>query len=92
MGRLWIEGLRTDSLYLFDWTLFGEPIRVSQALSVVMILVSAAALFWNLVIRRPSPEDMYVNRLAKQAEEAAVKESTAETEENKEERGEDSDA
>jgi len=92
LGRLWIEGLRTDSLYLFDWTLFGEPIRVSQALSVVMILVSAAALFWNLVIRRPSPEDMYVNRLAKQAEEAAVKESTAETEENKEERGEDSDA
>ena len=24
LGRFWIEGLRTDSLYLFDWTLGGE--------------------------------------------------------------------
>ena len=90
LGRVWIEGLRTDSLYLFDWTLFGEPIRVSQALSAAMILISAAALVWNLVIRRPSPEDMYVNRLTKQAEEAE-EESAVEAGENKEERGEDSD-
>ena len=90
LGRVWIEGLRTDSLYLFDWTLFGEPIRVSQALSAAMILISAAALVWNLVIRRPSPEDMYVNRLTKQAEEAE-EESAVEAGENKEERGEESD-
>ena len=36
IGRFWIEGLRTDSLYLFNWTIGGEPIRVSQALSLVM--------------------------------------------------------
>ena len=23
LGRSWIEGLRTDSLYLFDWTFLG---------------------------------------------------------------------
>ena len=34
LGRFWVEGLRTDSLYLFDWTFMGQPIRVSQALSV----------------------------------------------------------
>ena len=70
LGRTWIEGLRTDSLYLFDWTLFGQPIRVSQALSAVMVVVSALALFYELKIRRPSPEDLLVNRVAA-AQEAA---------------------
>ena len=23
--RAYVEGLRTDSLYLFDWTFMGEP-------------------------------------------------------------------
>ena len=64
MGRFWIEGLRTDSLYLFNWTFMGEPVRVSQALSLVMILVSAGVLFWKIRIRRASPEDLMVNRLA----------------------------
>ena len=39
LGRAWIEGLRTDSLYLFGWELFGAPIRVSQLL--------AAATCWS---------------------------------------------
>lgn len=26
LGRSWIEGLRTDSLYLFNWELFGQRI------------------------------------------------------------------
>ena len=41
LGRAWIEGLRTDSLYLFDWTFMGQPIRVSQVLSMVMVVVAA---------------------------------------------------
>ena len=82
LGRLWIEGLRTDSLYLFDWTLMGEPIRVSQALSAVMILVSAAMLVWNLLVRKPDPEEMYVNRIARQnAESEAAAEGTDTAEE-----------
>ncbi|MBE7002834.1 MAG: prolipoprotein diacylglyceryl transferase [Ruminococcaceae bacterium] len=48
LGRLWIEGLREDSLYLFNATLFGEPVRVSQALSAVLVVVSAALLVWKL--------------------------------------------
>ena len=48
LGRVWIEGLREDSLYLFDVTLFGAPVRVSQALSAVLVIVSAALLIYNL--------------------------------------------
>lgn len=72
LGRAWIEGLRTDSLYLFDWTLMGQPIRVSQALSVVMVVVAAAMLFYNLRIKKHGPGDLLVNQVrAKLAVEAA---------------------
>ncbi len=71
IGRFWIEGLRTDSLYLFDWQLFGRPIRVSQALSLVMIAVSLALLVYHLKIRPHSAEELYVNRVAAQAKKEA---------------------
>ena len=64
LGRFWIEGLRTDSLYLFNWTIGGQPIRVSQALSLVMVLVSAFMLFYNLKLHPHRPEELYVNQKA----------------------------
>src|SRR5699024_7475448 len=71
-GRFWIEGLRTDSLYLFDWTWFGQPIRVSQLLSLVLFIAAVAVL---IVMRRkhPSPENLFVNRQARAA--AAAREA-----------------
>ena len=48
LGRVWIEGLREDSLYLFGVTLFGAPVRVSQALSAVLVVVSAVLLLIKL--------------------------------------------
>lgn len=79
LGRSWIEGLRTDSLYLFNWTLMGQPIRVSQALSVVMVLVAAGMLIYHIKIKKCSPENVLVNVLA--AEQAAgVDEQTAASE------------
>ena len=80
LGRAWIEGLRTDSLYLFDWTLFGAPIRVSQVLSVTMAAVAAFMLFFQIRIKRRSPEGLLVNRLAAEAfvkAEAEASESAA---------------
>lgn len=44
LGRVWIEGLRTDQLIFFDT---GVP--VSQALSLVLVLASAAVLIWQHV-------------------------------------------
>lgn len=76
LGRFWIEGLRTDSLYLFDWTIGGAPIRVSQALSAVMVLVSAFLLVWNLWVKPHKPEELYANIVA--AREAAKAEETPE--------------
>ena len=64
LGRFWIEGLRTDSLYLFDWTIGGAPIRVSQALSLVMVLVSAFMLVYHLKLHPHKPEELYVNLVA----------------------------
>lgn len=85
LGRSWIEGLRTDSLYLFDWTFMGQPIRVSQALSVVMVVVAAWMLFYNIKIKKCTADGLLVNQLAAQVaqteEEAAGKdegETTAE--------------
>ena len=58
IGRAWIEGLRTDSLYIGS-----TGIRVSQLLSAVLAL---AALFTLVVQRRREhpPEALYVNRVA----------------------------
>jgi phosphatidylglycerol:prolipoprotein diacylglycerol transferase len=77
IGRSWIEGLRTDSLYLFGWTIFGQAIRVSQLLSVVLAAVAAFMLFYNIKIKKRTPEGLLVNQLAAQAEAA---EAAAETE------------
>ena len=70
LGRFWIEGLRTDSLYLFDWTIGGQPIRVSQALSLVMVLVSAFMLLYHIKLHPHRPEELYVNQ-ARPTEEKA---------------------
>lgn len=42
LGRVWIEGLRTDQLIFFQ-----TGIPVSQALSAILVLASAAMLVWN---------------------------------------------
>ena len=93
LGRAWIEGLRTDSLYLFDWTFMGQPIRVSQALSLVMVVVAAFMLFYNIKIKKRTADGLLVNQLAAAAEtaeaataapleEILTEEAAAETEEH----------
>lgn len=57
LGRAWIEGLRTDSLYLF-----GTGLRVSQLLAALSCLIAAGFLIWNLYIRPKDPGGLYVNR------------------------------
>lgn len=65
LGRAWIEGLRTDSLYLFDWTLFGAPVRVSQLLSVVLCAVAIVLLVYNLKLKAHDRANLYVNQVKK---------------------------
>ena len=82
LGRFWIEGLRTDSLYLFNWTFLGQPIRVSQALSLVLAAVSAVMLFYNIKVKKHTQSELWVNQvsIARQAaaEEAGTLDSQPE--------------
>jgi phosphatidylglycerol:prolipoprotein diacylglycerol transferase len=57
LGRAMIEGLRTDSLYL-------GPIRVSQLLAAVSC-VAAITVLIVMAFRKPDPEKLFVNVVAK---------------------------
>ena len=57
LGRAWIEGLRTDSLYIGH-----TGIRVSQALSLVLVLF-AGALLLAAAAGAPRPKSSYVNQV-----------------------------
>ena len=58
LGRAWIEGLRTDSLYI------GQTgIRVSQALSLALVLFAGGMLLYERTREHP-PEKLFVNRAA----------------------------
>ena len=48
LGRTWIEGLRTDSLYFFGLELFGMPVRTSQMVSVVFCVAAGVTLLYML--------------------------------------------
>ncbi|MEA5510293.1 prolipoprotein diacylglyceryl transferase [Crocosphaera sp. UHCC 0190] len=48
-GRVWIEGLRTDSLML-------GPLRIAQVISLVMIGLGIWGLFWLYQLKKPLPD------------------------------------
>lgn len=67
LGRTWIEGLRTDSLYFFGLELFGMPVRTSQMVSIVFCLVAGVTLLYML--RKDwSGHALYVERAAAKEE------------------------
>mgnify|MGYP004519076811 FL=1 len=63
LGRLFIEGLRTDSLYLF-----GSNLRVSQLVALLSIIGGLGAIAFIRINRHPEPDDLLVNSIAKAAE------------------------
>ncbi len=48
-GRIWIEGLRTDSLML-------GPLRIAQFVSLAGILLGLVGLGWLYLLKRPLPD------------------------------------
>lgn len=72
LGRAWIEGMRTDSLY---WGAF----RVSQILAAISCLLAAGILLYVLMVKRPDPQKMLVN-CAAAAKDAAADQSKEEKE------------
>lgn len=59
LGRFWIEGMRTDSLYLFN-----TGIRVSQLLAGICFLIAGALLIVLTIKLKHDPERLYVNQAA----------------------------
>lgn len=57
LGRAWIEGLRTDSLYLFS-----TGIRVSQLLAAVFFAAALAVLLLVHIRKKPTADGLYVNQ------------------------------
>ena len=70
LGRTFIEGLRTDSLYWGDF-------RVSQVLAGATAIAAAVALF-VLSIRKHDPEKLFVNQVAALEEETEEAETAEE--------------
>ena len=72
LGRGWIEGLRTDSLYVP-----GSDIRVSQVLAIVLFIACTAALIVCLRSKKLTPDKLWVNRVAAAAEAAEAPEAAS---------------
>lgn len=52
LGRLWIEGFRTDSLML-------GPLRIAQVVSLLGIVFGLAGLAWLYIAKRPLPDVVF---------------------------------
>lgn len=65
LGRMLIEGLRTDSLYI-------GPFRVSQLLAGASFLIAAVILLYQRLFVVHKPEDLLVNCVAAKNEKADV--------------------
>ena len=61
LGRAWIEGLRTDSLYIP-----GTQLRVSQVLAAVSCLAAIAVLAYFVI--KPPAKPLFVDRVAENTE------------------------
>ena len=70
LGRMWIEGLRMDSLYLF-----GSSIRVSQALAAVMFIACTALLVY-FAIKKPTKSLYYMEPVAAEGENEKKKDNS----------------
>ena len=94
LGRMFIEGLRTDSLYVGS-----SNLRVSQLLAGICFLAVVIFLVYDKIFREHDPKDLYVNQVAqRKAEEAAAvaeeaaEEAASEVEEAVEDAAEDAEA
>ena len=79
LGRMFIEGLRTDSLYVG-----ASNLRVSQLLAGICFLGVVIFLVYDKIFREHDPEELYVNQVARRkaaeaAEAAEAEEATPET-------------
>ena len=74
LGRAFIEGLRTDSLYI-------GPFRVSQWLAGISCVAALAVFVFLRFVRKPDTKNLLVNRMAAEVAESVAVIGEAEDEE-----------
>lgn len=57
LGRVFIESLRTDSLYIP-----GTNLRVSQLVALISVIFGIGIALYIRIAKNPEPEDLWVNR------------------------------
>ncbi len=77
LGRVWIEGLRTDSLYIG-----GTDIRVSQLLAGVTFVAAVGVMLYIRLFKAPDGSGMLVNQATGSGQQAAEGEENAEATDN----------
>ena len=65
LGRLLIEGLRTDSLML-------GPIKIAQVVSLVFIIMGIVLFFYNLIKSTPTDKRLYTEDLSPNDDEMTI--------------------
>ena len=70
LGRVWIEGLRTDSLYIGS-----TDIRVSQLLAGVSFVIAVGVMLYIRLFQNPDGSGMLVNQGTGNGEQAAEEEA-----------------
>ena len=73
LGRVFIEGLRTDSLYVA-----GTNLRISQLVAGLCVIFAVVFLFYNRVFREHEPSSLYVNAQYPQEEPSPASELATE--------------
>lgn len=74
LGRVFIEGLRTDSLYVL-----GTNLRVSQLVAGLCVVVSAVLLFYHKVFKEHDPEELFVHVMAQNASQIETADAPTQT-------------
>lgn len=69
LGRVWIEGLRTDSLWI-------GPMRVSQLLAGLSFLAAVGIMIWIQVKKKPDGSGLQVRKQTEKAQNEAVTEES----------------
>lgn len=80
LGRVFIEGLRTDSLYVL-----GTNLRVSQLVAGLCVVVSAVLLFYHKVFKEHDPEELFVHVMAQNASQTETADAPTQTDSSAEE-------
>lgn len=63
IGRFWIEGLRSDSLYIA-----GTTLRISQVIALASALAAVGYMLYVFLVKKPGQDQLYVNQLKEAAE------------------------